>query len=171
MNNNNIINQIEKEINKQIRLELESGYLYLSMSSYLSSINLNGFAHWMRLQFEEEQMHALKMYDYVIERGGKVILEAIEAPQNEWNGIIDIFEHTLRHEQSVTARIDFLMNLSIENKDFATSNFLQWFVSEQVEEEANVEDILGQLRLIEGKGSGLFMLDREAKSRPAPSIQ
>ena len=162
--------EIEKEINKQIKLELESGYLYLSMSSYLSSINLNGFAHWMRLQFEEEQMHALKMYDYVIERGGKVVLEAIEAPQNKWEGIINIFEHTLRHEQNVTERINFLMDLSAKKNDYASSNFLQWFVGEQVEEEANVEDILGQLRLIEGKGAGLFMLDREAKARPAPTI-
>jgi ferritin len=163
--------KIEKEINKQIRLELESAYLYLSMSAHLSSVNLNGFAHWMRLQFEEEQMHAMKMYDYVIERGGKIILETITAPQFEWNNIIEIFEHTLQHEQSVTARINLMVNLAIEERDHATVNFLQWFIDEQVEEEANVEDLLGQLHLVEGKGTGLFMLDREAKGRPAPSIQ
>jgi ferritin len=157
--------KIEKEINKQIRLELESAYLYLSMSSYLSDINLNGFAHWMRLQYEEEQMHAMKMYDYVIERGGRILLEPISAPQHQWENVVEIFEHTLSHEQSVTARINFLVNLAIEERDHATVNFLQWFIDEQVEEESSVEELLGQLRLIEGKGTGLFMLDREAKMR------
>jgi len=157
--------KIEKEINEQIRLELESAYLYLSMSSYLSSINLNGFAHWMRMQFEEEQMHAMKMYDYVIERGGRIKLEAIASQQDTWNDIIEIFEHTLSHEQGVTARINFLVDLAIEERDHATVNFLQWFIDEQVEEEASVEELLGQLQLINGKGTGLFMLDREAKLR------
>ncbi len=157
--------EIEKELNKQIRLEFESAYLYLSMSSYLSTINLNGFAHWMRLQYEEEQQHAMRMYDYVIERGGRVLLEAITAPQHEWKDIIEIFEHTLQHERGVTERINFMVNLAIDKRDHATVNFLQWFIDEQVEEEANVEDILSQLKLIDGKGTGLFMLDREAKLR------
>ena len=157
--------KIENLLNEQINAELYSAYLYLSMSSYLSSINLNGFANWMKTQFEEEQFHAMKMYNYVLERGGIVELMAIEKPISQWGDIIDIFRYTLKHEQHVTSLINNLINVAIEEKDHATTNFLQWFIDEQVEEEANVSDLLGQLELIEGKGSALFMLDREAKQR------
>ena len=157
--------RLEKELNKQINAELYSAYLYLSMSAYLASNNLSGFANWMKVQFEEEQAHALKLYNYVLERGGKVILEQIDNPKKEWKGIINLIEEVLTHEQKVTSLINNLVNIAIEEKDHATSSMLQWFVTEQVEEEASVSEILDQLKLVEGKGSGLFMLDREAKQR------
>lgn len=157
--------KLEKEINKQINAEMYSAYLYLSMSAYLSSINLNGFANWMNIQYQEEMFHALKFFNYVIERGGKIELEAIEKPQAKWGGIIDIFENTKKHEQHISALINNLMSVAMDQKDHASVSFLTWFVDEQVEEEANVEEILQQLILVEGKGSGLFMLDREAKAR------
>ena len=157
--------KVEKALNKQINAEFFSAYLYLSMSAYLHDISLTGFANWMRAQYEEEKFHAMKMYDYVLERGGKVKLKAIEAPKHKWDGIIDVFEDVLEHEQEITSKINDLMSLSIDEKDHATVNFLQWFVDEQVEEEATVSDMLAQLKLVEGKGSGLFMLDREAAQR------
>jgi len=157
--------KIEKELNNQINAEFFSAYLYLSMSAYLASQNLNGFANWMLVQFQEEQFHAMKFYNYVIERGGKVTLKPIEGPKIEWKNIIEVFEATLEHEQKITKLINNLINLSILEKDHATASMLQWFVTEQVEEEANVDDILQQLKMLDGKGAGLFMLDREMKQR------
>ncbi len=158
-------NKLEKALNKQINAEFYSAYLYLSMSSFLNDINLIGFSNWMRVQFEEEQFHAMKIYDYVLERGGKVELDAIEKPPHKWKDILDVFKEVLKHEQHVTKLINDLTDLAIAEKDHATVNFLQWFIDEQVEEEANVSELLAQLEMIEGKGSGLFMLDREAKQR------
>jgi len=157
--------KIEKALNQQINAEFFSAYLYLSMSAYLNDLSLVGFSNWMRAQYEEEKFHAIKLYDYVLERDGKIKLEQIKAPQQEWNGIIDVFEDVLNHERQVTKMINSLMSLAISENDHATANFLQWFVAEQVEEEATVSEILSQLKLIEGKGSGLFMLDREAAQR------
>ena len=159
--------KIEKALNEQINAEFYSSYLYLAMSSYLSSVNLNGFATWMRLQAQEELTHAMKFYDYVVERGGRVILEAIDKPQTEWKDVVEIFEAALEHEKYITGRINDLMTLAMDEKDHATASFLQWFVDEQVEEEANVDEILQQLKMIDGKGPGLFMLDREARQRSA----
>ncbi len=159
--------KIEKALNEQINAELYSSYLYLAMSSYLSSVNLNGFATWMRLQAQEELTHAMKFYDYVVERGGRVILEAIDKPQAEWKDVVEIFEAALEHEKYITGRINDLMTLAMDEKDHATASFLQWFVDEQVEEEASVDEILQQLKMIDGKGPGLFMLDREARQRSA----
>lgn len=161
--------KIEHEINNQINAEFYSAYLYLSMSAYLTTINLNGFANWMKLQYQEEIEHAMKFYNYIIDRGGKVTLQAIEKPKIEWTGIVNIFEETLAHEQHVTALINNLMTIAINEKDHASVSFLQWFVDEQVEEEASADEILQQLKLINGKGSGLFILDREAMNRnPEP---
>ena len=157
--------KIEKALNKQINAEFYSAYLYLSMSAYLQDISLIGFANWMRVQYEEEQFHALKMYDYLLERGGQVKLETVKAPPHKWKNIIDVYEEVLKHEQEVTRSINELMSLAIEEHDHATANFLQWFVDEQVEEEATVSDLLAQLKLVGGQGSGLFMLDREAAQR------
>jgi len=157
--------KIEKALNQQINAEFFSAYLYLSMSAYLNDLSLVGFSNWMRAQYEEEKFHAIKIYDYVLERDGKIKLEKIKAPQQEWNGIIDVFEDVLNHERQVTKMINSLMGLAISENDHATANFLQWFVAEQVEEESTVSEILSQLKLIEGKGSGLFMLDREAAQR------
>ncbi len=161
-----MLNQrLEKELNKQINAEFWSAYLYLSMSAFFESKNLAGFANWMKIQYQEEISHALKLFDYVNERGGRVFLQPIAAVDSEWKDVIDVFETTLKHEQHVTSLINNLVNITIEEKDHATANILQWFVNEQVEEEASVSDILDQLKLIKGKGAGLFMLDRELKQR------
>ena len=157
--------RLEVELNKQVNAEFYSAYLYLSMSAYLADNNLNGFSNWMKIQFEEEQSHAMKFYQFILDRSGKVTLDAIEAPKTEWNGVIDVFEEVLKHEQHVTALINNLIEIAYEEKDHATVAELQWFVTEQVEEEATVSDILDQLKMIEGKGAGLFMLDREMKQR------
>jgi len=157
--------KIEKALNHQINAEFYSAYMYLSMASFLDRMNLHGFSNWMRVQFEEEQFHAMKFYDYVLERGGEVKLLPIEKPPHKWKDIIDVFEATKKHEEEVTKMINELVNLAIEEKDHATVNFLHWFVDEQVEEEASVEELLSQLKLVQGTGSGLFMLDREAKQR------
>ncbi len=157
--------KIEKALNEQINAEFYSAYMYLSMAAYLESMNLSGFSNWMKVQFEEEQFHAMKFYDYVLERGGEIKLKAIDKPPHKWKDIIEVFEATLEHEREVTKMINDLVDLAISEKDHATVNFLQWFVDEQVEEEASVEELLSQLKLVEGKGSGLFMLDREAKQR------
>jgi len=160
-----ISKKVENELNKQINAELYSAYLYLAMSAWFESKNLKGFANWMRIQNQEETAHAMKFYDYVLERGGKITLKAIEMPKGSWKNVIEIFAETLKHEQYVTSLINNLMNVSLAEKDHAAANFLQWFVNEQVEEEANATDILEQLKMIEGKGPALFMLDRELKLR------
>jgi ferritin len=157
--------KIEKAINKQINAEMWSGYLYLSMSSYFESIGLSGFAHWMWIQAREEMTHAMRLYHHVIERGGRVLLEPIDKVQTDWKSPLHVFEQTYKHEQKVTALINDLLDLSIQEKDHATSNMLQWFVDEQVEEEASADEILQKLRLIGKNGNGIFMLDNELRQR------
>jgi len=157
--------KLELELNKQVNAEFFSAYLYLSMSAFLASKNLSGFSNWMKVQFEEEQFHALKLYQYILDRGGKVELEKIEKPKTEWTNIVNVFEEVLAHEEKITSLINNLVDLAIQEKDHATVNMLQWFVEEQVEEEANASDLLGQLKLIQGKGSGLYMIDKELKQR------
>lgn len=152
-------------LNKQINAEMHSAYLYLSMSAYLQDKGLAGFANWMKVQYKEELSHALKIFDYVNERNGRVVLEPIAGVPIEFDGIIDVFEKTLEHEQKVTQMIDELMDVSVADSDHATQSFLQWFVDEQVEEEANVNELLDNLRLIDGQGNGVFMLNRELQSR------
>ena len=155
--------RLEEELNKQINAEFYSAYLYLSMSSYLASKNLNGFSNRMKVQFEEEQAHGMKLFQFVLDRGGKVVLDKIDVPKLDWKNVVEVFEDTLEHEKKVTAMINNLINIAYEEKDHATVAELQWFVTEQVEEEATVSDILDQLKMIDGKGAGLFMLDREMK--------
>ena len=157
--------KIEEAFNEQINWELYSGYLYLSMSAYFLSIHLNGFANWMRVQALEEVTHAMKFFDFINERGGRVTLLAAKAPPKEWGSPLAAFEDAYEHEQFVSSRINDLVNLSLEEKDHASSNFLQWFVSEQVEEEAGVDEVSQKLRLIGGDGGGLFMLDQELGQR------
>lgn len=156
---------LEKAINEQINAEMYSAYLYLSMAAYFEEQNLPGFANWMRVQFEEEQFHAMKFFDYVNERGGRVKLGAIEQPQIEWDSPIAAFEATYEHEQHVTSLINNLMDLAIEERDHAMKSFLNWYIDEQVEEEANVTSLLDQLKLIDGKGHGMLMLDIELAQR------
>lgn len=156
---------VEKILNEQINAEFWSAYFYLSMSNYFNANGMPGFANWMKVQFEEETFHAMKMLDYVNERGGRVILEPIAEVACEWNGVVNIYEETLAHEEKVTSLINGCMNVAIEEKDHATVNFLQWFVDEQVEEEAGVSEILDQLKMFKGEGHGLYMMDKEFKTR------
>jgi len=157
--------KLEEAINSQINAEFHSAYLYLSMASYFEGENLPGFANWMRVQFEEEQFHAFKMFNYLAERGGRPILTKIEGPQTDWDGLIDVFESTLKHEQLVTSLINNLADVAQDEKDRAALAFLQWYIEEQVEEESNVEAILSQLKFIGGEGHGVLMLDRELATR------
>jgi ferritin len=157
--------KVEKAFNEQINWELYSGYLYLSMSAYFLSINLNGFANWMRVQAMEEATHAMKFFDFINERGGRVALLEAKAPPKEWESPLAAFLDAYEHECFVSGRINDLVNLALEEKDHASNNFLQWFVSEQVEEEANVDEVAKQLKLIGGDSGGLFMIDRELAQR------
>src|SRR5512136_2258687 len=136
---------IEQALNKQVNREFYSAYLYLAMSSYFESVNMKGFAHWMRVQAKEEQMHALKIYDYIIARGGKSSLLDIEAPKAKWSSAGKVFEEVYAHEQKVTAMINGLVDLAIKEKDHASFEMLQWFVKEQVEEEEHSSAILAQV--------------------------
>ena len=129
--------KILKSLNEQINAEMFSSYLYLSMEAYFQSISLKGFAAWMRVQAQEEMMHGMKFYDFVNERGGKVTLEAIAKPETTWATPLAAFEAVLKHEEHVTSLINNLVDLAISEKDHASNNFLQWFVAEQVEEEAS----------------------------------
>jgi len=160
---------MEEALNKQVNAEFYSAYLYLSMSAWFESKNLPGMAHWMRLQFEEEQIHTMKFYDFINERSGTVKLMAVEAPQTEWKSVLDAFESTLAHEQKVTALINDLLTLAYEEKDHATASFLQWFVDEQVEEESNASQIVDQVKMVGADGAALFLLDSQLSQRPAPT--
>ena len=152
-------------LNKQINSEIYSAYLYLSMAAYFDSLGLKGFSNWLRVQWQEELTHAMRIYDYVVERGGRVKLYAIQEPPHEWESPLAAFEHVYQHEVNVTKMIHELVELAISEKDYATYNFLQWFVAEQVEEEANASEIVDKLKLIGNDGRGLLMLDRELAAR------
>lgn len=160
---------IKKEVlnalNEQINAESYSAYMYLSMAAYFENMGLSGFANWMKVQYQEESAHALKFFNYLTERNGKVLLKAIDQVPVEFNGIVDVYEKTLVHEANVTELINNLMNVAVAASDHATQSFLKWFVDEQVEEEANIEKILATLRLINGQGNGIFMMDRELGQR------
>lgn len=151
-------------LNKQINEELYSSYLYLSMSAWFDNIGLKGFANWMKVQAKEELGHAMKFYNYIISRGGGVQLHEIKAPPHEWQSPLHAFEETLKHEKHITECINKLVELAEEEKDRATFNMLQWFVDEQVEEEANDEEIIAKLKMIEGS-NGIFMLDNQLAQR------
>ncbi len=157
--------RVEEVLNKQINAELWSAYLYLSMSTYFESEGFSGFANWMRVQYQEETSHAMKILDYVNERGGRVILEPIAEVQTSWNNVQDVFEATYNHECLVTELISNCVSVAVEEKDYATANMLQWFIDEQVEEESNVSAILDELKLLGGAGHGLFMMNREMLGR------
>ena len=157
--------KMEKAINQQINAELYSSYLYLSMATYFEAISLGGFSNWMRQQAQEELFHAMKMFDFVCERGGRVVLQTIEQPPAKWTTPLNAFENVLSHEQKVTGLINNLVNLALEERDHATNIFLQWFVSEQVEEEASAGTLVDKLKLIGKDANGLFMLDSELAQR------
>jgi ferritin len=157
--------KMQDALNEQIKEELASAYIYLSMAAYCESINLSGFARWMQAQSNEEMEHAMKFYGYVHERGGRVVLEALEQPPVGFDGPVDVFEKTLAHEQYITGRIHNLYALATEEKDYASLGLLQWFVDEQVEEESTAGEILETLKMIGDKGQALYMLDRQLGSR------
>jgi ferritin len=158
--------KMQDALNEQVNAELYSAYLYLAMSAHCEAQNLLGFAHWLRLQYQEETTHGLKIFDFIAERGGNVQLKAIGGPPTEWESPQAVFEAVLKHEQHVTSLINKLVDLAIQESDHATNNFLQWFVAEQVEEEATADSILQKLRLIADAPGGLFMLDQELAQRP-----
>ena len=157
--------RMQEALNKQLNAELYSAYLYLSMSAHFQSVNLAGFANWMRVQAQEELAHALKFYDYVNERGGRVVLQPVEAPPSAWDSPLALFEHVYQHEQKVTGMINKLVDLAVEIRDHATNNVLQWFVAEQVEEEASADEVVQKLKLVGDDPSALFMIDRELAQR------
>ncbi len=160
-----ICERMEKAFLDQINKELFSEYLYLSMKAYFASLNLNGFVNWMDVQVQEERAHAMGMFDYILERGGKIELEAINKPQTSWNGPQDVFKAVLEHEQFITSSINALMDVAEETKDRAAMIFLNWYLKEQVEEEANVGNVLAQLELIGNDKNALFALDKELATR------
>ncbi len=160
--------KIQAVLNVQIQAEFFSSYLYLSMSAWCEDNHFEGFGHWMRMQAQEELFHAMKIFDYVNMTGGRVLLQAIDQPETEWADPVAMFEAALAHEKYMTGNINNLVGLCVQESDFAAHAMLQWFVSEQVEEEATVDTILGKLKLMGGQGAGLFMLDQELGGRVAP---
>lgn len=154
-----------KALNEQINAELHSAYLYLSMAAYFESANLKGFAHWMRIQAQEEVGHAMRFFDFIHDRGGKVTLTALEGPKTEWKNARDAFAGALEHERYISGRINKLVALARDENDYASDAFLQWFVNEQVEEEATADLIVQQLTLIGDSTNGLFMMDHQLAKR------
>jgi ferritin len=154
-------------LNEQINREMYSAYLYMSMSACSNKMGLKGFANWFMVQYHEEMFHAMKLYEYVQRQGADVKLETIKAPPMEFASQLDMFTQTLAHEQYITKSINELMDLAMEKKDHATQIFLEWYVTEQVEEEENDNDIIAQLKLIGDNPHALLMLDRELTARQA----
>jgi ferritin len=157
--------RMQDAINEQIKFEIYSANLYLSMSAYIEGKNLKGIAHWLRVQYEEETFHALKLYDYLKNREGQVIIQSIDAPPSEFGTPLETFQKVLEHEQHVTAAINNLYKVSIEENDFAAQIFLQWFVNEQMEEEASASEVIGKMKLIGDRGVDLLYLDTELSAR------
>lgn len=157
--------KMEAALNEQINAEIYSAYLYLSMAAYCHSLNLNGFANWMQVQTQEEMFHAMKLYGFVNDRGGRVKMKAIKGPETDWASPLAVFQAVYKHEQHVTSLISKLVDIAIQEKDKSSESFLQWFVDEQVEEEATADDIIQQIKLAGEKGPGLFMIDRELAQR------
>ncbi len=160
-----ISKKLEDAINYQINRELFSEYYYLSMASYFSSVGLSGFENFFLVQVEEERFHAMKMYKFLNEKGGKVTLQAIEEPKTEFKSPLEVFELAYTHEKLVSKLINELMDLAIQENDHAAKNHLNWFVDEQVEEEDSMDTIVNKLKLIDGEGYGLLMLDKELGER------
>lgn len=152
--------KLEQAVNEQIKNELYSGYLYLAMAAQCEATNLKGFANWLKVQAKEELGHAMKLYDFVNDRGGRVIFESLEKPPTEYKSLQEMFEAVLKHEQKVTELINKLYEMARTENDYPLQVHLQWFIDEQVEEEKNASEILAYLKLIGEKGQGIFMLDK-----------
>lgn len=157
--------KVEQALNAQINAEMWSAYLYLSMSAWCASIGRSGMANWYEIQFREEQDHARILFNYVLQRGGKVILQPIAAVPCEWTSELNVVEETLRHEQKVTSLINDLFALTTSENDYATQSMLKWFIDEQVEEEENASNLIDKLKMVEGNGYGLYVLDKELGDR------
>ena len=158
-------NQMQEELNQQIQEETYSSYIYLSMAAWLEENGYKGMATWMRVQAREEKIHADIFYNFIMERGGHVQLEAIQAPPDSWANPLELFEAALEHEEHITGRINHMMNVAIEVKDHASAQMLQWFVEEQVEEEANVGEAVQQLSIAGDQANAVLMIDREMGTR------
>jgi ferritin len=157
--------KMEKALNEQINEELYSTYLYLAMSAWFESQNLPGFASWMKVQAREENTHAMKLFEFIHERRGRVGLKAVKEPGKEWDAPLAAFEAALKHEQHITGRINELVNLAVAEKDHAAAGFLQWFVKEQVEEEASADRIVQMLKMAANAPGALLMLDHQMGER------
>jgi ferritin len=160
-----INSKVQEALNDQVRKEFYSFYLYLSMAAYFESMNLKGFAHWMKIQANEETKHAMKIYEHIIQRGGKIVLQQIDAPPSSWKSAKEMFAEAYQHEQKVTESISKIVELSKAEKDNASEVFLQWFVNEQVEEEASTYEIAQKLQMMGDAAPALFMLDAELGKR------
>lgn len=156
---------LENALNEQITREIYSSVLYLSMAGFYTRANLSGFANWMNVQAKEEMDHALKFFNYLLDRGGEIQIGAMDAPPHSWDSPIAAFEDAFKHEQFITENINNLADLAILEKDHATNNLIQWFITEQVEEEAQVDEIVNKLKMMEGFPGGLIMMDQELKQR------
>ena len=156
-----ISNAMAQKLNGQINKEFYSAYFYMSMSAHSESESLKGVAAWFMAKYEEEMAHAMKIYRYLHDQGARVELEAVDKPPSEYAGVLDMFEKTLAHEQEVTASFNKLVDAALSEKDHATNIFLQWFVTEQIEEEATVNDIIGRVKLVGERGEGLYHIDNE----------
>ena len=161
--------KLEKAINEQINKEYFSSYLYLAMAAYFEAKSLPGCSNWMKMQAKEEEFHASKFFDYLNDRGCRVILEAIDKPKADFKSVRDVFEYTLAHEKKVTASINNLYKIAQKVNDNASIMFLQWFITEQVEEEKSASDILAKLDFIKDDSMGILMLDKELGARPQPN--
>lgn len=156
---------MQDAINEQINKELYSSYLYLSMAAYFEDKNLPGFSKWMHMQEGEEREHAMKLYEFLVDRGGRVALKAIAAPESDWKSALELFKQVASHEAAVTASIHSLYEVALKEKDYAAQVMLQWFISEQVEEEKNATEIVAQLELVEARGTAIMMLDHRLGKR------
>jgi len=157
--------KMEKALNEQINKEMYSAYLYMAMSADTTYRGLDGFANWFMVQYHEEMEHATRIYNYINEQGGKVELQGIDQPPTKFKDPLDMFKKTLEHEQFITKSIHELVDLAKKENDYATEIFLQWFVTEQIEEEANDNEIIGKLEMVGNKGNGLYLIDRELAQR------
>jgi ferritin len=160
---------MQERMNRHLNYEFQSAKLYLDMAAWFDAENMPGFSHWMKMQFEEEQQHAVRFYDYILARGGRVLLSATDALPNQYDSATDIFQQTLVHEQSITQAINDLYAIAMDERDFATQVFLQFFIQEQVEEEKQVTEILETMKRIENNEHAMMMLDRELATRPKPA--
>jgi len=160
-----ISKKIQDIINLQINKELHSEYIYLSMAAYFYANDLDGIANFFTVQTQEEHSHAMKFYNYLLERGGKIELKTIDGPPVDFKSPVDVFEQTLAHEQFITKSINDMMDVAIKENDHSLVSFLKWFVDEQVEEESTVSRLLNRIKMIDGNGQGLLMLDAELSQR------